>query len=241
MAGTEIMPGSRDQKAGTRREENMKHRIKTWFGQARLKRLTLSALLLALAISAGFAEKISLAQYYPAWDQLRWDYRTQEGDKTFTQVVTCIEPPDKRKAGYDFYLDTKSVRHTKYYYQIDGDWIYLVRIDVKANLFPIPLTFHVKPRMPAFPLKINDVNTFSWHWEGKYTSVLVKKTFTADFKMIRNVPVETYKGTMTGLKIHATYTDGDSVDKLEAWHVRDLGLVYFSGPNHFKHLRKIKT
>ena len=206
-----------------------------------MKNVLLMVLLLATATTAQCAEKISLAQFYPAWDQLRWDYRAQEDDKVFTQVVTCIVPKDRAKAGYDFYLDTKSVRHTKYYYKIDGNWIYLVRIDVKSNLFPIPLTFHVKPRMPAFPLKINDVNSLSWHWEGKYTSVLVKKTFTADFKMQRNVPVETYKGTMNGLKLYATYTDGDSVDKLEAWHVKDLGLVYFSGPGHFKHLTKIKN
>ncbi|HOY84241.1 MAG TPA: hypothetical protein PLQ80_02950 [Candidatus Syntrophosphaera sp.] len=204
------------------------------------KALLILSVFLAAAAAAG-GEKISLAQYYPWWSQLRWDYRTQEGDKTFTQVVTCILPKDSKKAGWDFYLDTRSVRHTKYYYKVDGDWIYLVRIDVKSNLFPIPLTFHVKPRMPAFPLKINDVNTFNWHWEGKYTSVLVKKTFTADFKMKRNVPVDTYKGTMTGLKLYATYTDGDTVDHLESWHVKDLGLVYFSGPNHFKHLFKIKT
>ncbi|MFA6721098.1 MAG: hypothetical protein WCR92_06750 [Candidatus Cloacimonadaceae bacterium] len=206
-----------------------------------MKRITIFLLLLAALISSGFTEQISLEQYYPAWDQLRWDYRTQEGDKVFTQVVTCIEAKDKKKAGYDFYLDTRSVRHTKYYYKIDGDWIYLVRIDVKSNLFPIPLTFHVKPRMPAFPIKICEVNPFNWHWEGKYTSVLVKKTFTADFRMVRNVMVDTFQGPKRGLKLYATYTDGDTVDKLEAWHVKDLGLVYFSGPNHFKHLTKIKA
>lgn len=194
-----------------------------------------------MAISAGFGQKISLASFYPACDQMRWDYRTQEGDKVFTQVVTCMVPKDKKKAGYDFYLDTKSVRHTKYYYKIDGNWIYLVRIDVKSNAFPIPLTFQVKPRMPAFPLNINDVNLVTWHWEGKYTSVLLKKTFTADFKMQRNVMVDTFKGSMMGLKLYATYTDGDVVEYLEAWHVKDLGLVYFSGTNHIKHLTKIKS
>ncbi len=205
-----------------------------------MKKTLFMILLLSMATFALFGQKISLSQYYPAWDQLRWDYRTQEIDNIFTQVVTCIVPKDKKKAGYDFYLDTKSIRHTKYYYQIDGNWIYLVRIDVKSNIFPIPLTFHVKPRMPAFPLVVNDASSLTWHWEGKYTSVLVKKTLKADFRLQRNVSVDTYKGTMPGLKLYATYTDGDSVEYLETWHVKDLGLVYFSGTDHVKRLTKIK-
>ena len=198
-------------------------------------------LILLVAATAAGAEKISLSQYYPARDKLIWDYSAQEVKNCFTQVVTCIVPKNKRKAGYDFYLDTQSIRHTKYYYQIDGDWIYLVRLDVKSSAFPIPLTFSVKPRMPAFPLKINDVARPSWHWEGKYTSVLLKKTFRADFWMDRNVQVDTYKGTLQGLKLHATYTDGEKEEKLESWYAKDLGLVYFSAPNHVKHLTKIKS
>ena len=184
---------------------------------------------------------ISLAQFYPWWNQLRWEYRTQEDDKVFTQVVTCVVPKDSKKAGYDFYLDTKSVRHTKYYYQVEGNWIYLVKIDVKSNLFPIPLTFHVKPRMPAFPLNIDDVNTLTWKWEGKYSSVLLKKSIKADFKLQRNVSMDTFQGAKTGLKLYATYTEEDTQDKLEAWHVKDLGLVYFSGPGHVKRLFKINN
>jgi hypothetical protein len=206
-----------------------------------MKKVALIPLLLAVAISGAFALKISLSQFYPLANNLRCDYQAQEGDKSFLQIVTCLMPKDRLKAGYDFCLDTKSVRHNKYYYQIDGDWIYLVRIDVKASIFPIPLTFQVKPRMPAFPLKINDVGTLTWKWKGKYSSLLLNKTFTADFKLQRNLTLNTYKGPLPGLKLFATYTDGNSVDKLEAWHVQGLGLIYFSGPNHIKHLINFKA
>ena len=201
-----------------------------------MKKITISMLLLAAAISAAWGEKISLAAFYPAWDQLRWEYGSQEGSDVFTQVVTFIESANRRCSGYYFYLDTRTVGHTNYYYLEDGDWLYLGRMDVKSNLFPIALSFQVQSRMPAFPLRINDVNSLTWHWEGRYTSVLLRKSIKADFRMERNVDVDCIRGRSKGLKLYATYTDGNSVDHLESWHVQDLGLVYFSGPNHVKRL-----
>jgi hypothetical protein len=191
---------------------------------------------LALFSYKAVAECISMMPYYPIKNNMTWSYQVTEVDKKFTQVVTCQMAPANKREEYDFALKTESVRSTKYYYKISGNWIYLVRIDVKSNMFPIPLTFRVKPWMPSYPVTIDDKTKSVWHWKGKFTSILLSRSIEADFRLENSITIRSAVGSQPGIKLFATYREGKKIDLLESWYSKGIGQVYFSAPEHIKYI-----
>jgi hypothetical protein len=175
-----------------------------------------------------------LAAYFPINSSYKWSYQVTEDGKTFNQEVLCHKPTGKDKTECDFVQETKSIRKTKYYYVIENNYIYVKKIDVLWDKFPIPLTFTFNPKMPVFSLHSFASDTQQWSWTGSITSLLYKKNLSAVFTMSQSASLKTPLGTFEGIKITTRQVDKHEQETIESWYAKDMGLIAINSLKHKK-------
>jgi len=180
----------------------------------------------------------NLRLYYPIKEGLKWEYLVEENGKCFKQEVVC-KVPDKGNDYYDFILETKSIRKTKYYYKIIDDIVYATKEDVVLNRLPFSIKIENNPAIPVFILR-NDVNGIGeWKWKGKIKSFIFEKRLNVNFKIIGTEYIYTSLGKMECLKITAEYKYKDKEEMYVAWYAKNIGLVKMESNKHRKRIISI--
>ena len=185
------------------------------------------------------ATDTTLSSYFPIAEGLKWNYKVNEEGKTFNQEVVCKKPYLKGDNDCDFVLETKSIRKTRYHYKIEHNFIYLLKIDVLWNRFPVPLTFVFTPAMPVFSLSPFATNTQKWSWKGSITSLLYKRTYNAAFTMTDDEILKTALGNSKCVKVTVVQSDKHDIERIDSWYAQDIGLVSIYSAKHDKSITKL--
>ena len=176
-------------------------------------------------------------QFFPIEDGLKWTYSVKENEDEFNQEVECTIIDNNHNDGDQFILETSGTRYTKYYYQIIDNIVYLQKMQVRSNFFPLKITYLNSSLIPVFILEEKNDMT-NWRWQGKIFSILQIKEVEIVSEILGYDIINTEIGNYNCLLLTTTIKYQNTIEQTSAWFAKDIGLVKFESPKHSKIITK---